>query len=115
MEGDYSTDQGRVRLPEKMIPNPVHMASLTHLRDLRLTYSDARVRVCCLHQLFALVTNDPVGINLCGPLGIQRDHLEVSEVCLGDGVVLGTHIINIWDVIIVKVIFTNITSAVAYG
>jgi hypothetical protein len=79
------------------------------LWDSRLTYSDARVWVCCLDQLLALVTNDPVGVNLCGTLGVQGYHLEVPEVSLTNGIVLRTHIINVWDTVVVKVVFTDIT------
>lgn len=80
---------------------------------LKLTHSDARVGVGCLHQLFALMANDPVGINLSGALGVQVDHLEVPEVRLADGVVLRTHVVNIRDTIIVKVIFTSVPTPIA--
>lgn len=80
---------------------------------LRLTNSDARVGVGRLHQLFALMANDPVGIDLSGALGVQVDHLEVPEVRLTDGVVLRTHVVNIRDVVVVKVVFAGITTPIA--
>lgn len=78
-----------------------------------LTYCDARVRVGSLNQLFALVSDHPVWINLSGSLGIQVDHLELPEVCDTDGVVLRTHIKNIWDTVVVKVIFAGVASSIA--
>ena len=78
-----------------------------------LTYCNAWVRVGSLNQLFALVSDHPVGINLSGSLRIQVDHLELPEVCDTDGVVLRTHIKNIWDVVVVKVIFAGIPSSIA--
>lgn len=78
-----------------------------------LTYCNAWVRVGSLDQLFALVSDHPVGINLCGSLRIQVDHLELPEICGTDGIVLRTHIKNIWDTVIVKVIFAGIPSSIA--
>ena len=49
----------------------------------------------------------PSGGHLSGALGVQVDHLEVPEVRLADGVVLRTHVVNVRDTIIVKVIFTG--------
>ena len=78
-----------------------------------LTYCNAWVRVGSLNQLFALMSDHPVGIDLGGSLGIQVDHLELSKVCDTDGVVLRTHIENIWDTVVVKVIFASIASSIA--
>lgn len=59
------------------------------------------------------MANDPVGINLSGALGVQVDHLEVPEVCLADGVVLGTHVVNIRNTVVVEVVFTSVPTPVA--
>lgn len=80
--------------------------------NLILTYSYSRIRVGSLHQFLALVANNPVGINLSCSLGVQRDHLELSEISFTDGIVFRTYIKNIWNIVIVKVIFANITSAI---
>lgn len=74
-----------------------------------LTHSNARVRVGRLDQLLALVTNDPVGVDLCGPLRVQMHHLEVPEVGFADGVVLRTHVVNVRDAVVVKIVFTDVT------
>lgn len=78
-----------------------------------LTDCNAWVRIGSLNQLFALVSDHPVGINLSGSLRIQVDHLELPEVCDTDGIVLRTHIKNIWDIVIIKVIFAGIPSSIA--
>lgn len=77
------------------------------------TNSDAGVAVNCLYQLLALVADDPVGINLRGALWIQRNHLESTEVCFTNGKVLGAHVINVQNFVVIKVIFTRITTAIA--
>lgn len=58
------------------------------------------------------MADHPVGVNLCGALGIQMHHLEVPEVSLTDGAVFRAHIINVKDTVIVKVIFASISSPV---
>lgn len=79
-----------------------------------LTYSYARIRIGGLNQFFALVANNPVGVNLSCTLGIQGDHLKLSEISFTDVIIFRAHIINIWDAVIVKVIFADITSAITY-
>lgn len=77
------------------------------------TNSDAGVAVDGLHQLLALVADNPVGINLRGALGIQRNHLESTEVCFTDGEVLGAHVIDVQNAVVIKIIFARITAAIA--
>jgi len=78
-----------------------------------LTDCEAWVRVGSLDQLFALMSDHPVGIDLSGSLRIQVDHLELSEVCDTDGIVLRTHVKNIWNTVVVKVVFAGISSPIA--
>lgn len=77
-----------------------------------LTYCNAWVRIGSLNQLFALVSHYPVRINLSGSLRIQVDHLELPKVGGSDSIVLWTHIKNIWDTVIVKVVFAGIPSSI---
>lgn len=77
------------------------------------TNSDAGVAIDCLHQFFALVADNPVGINLRGALWIQRNHLESTEVCFADGKVLWAHVINVQNAVVIKIIFARITTAIA--
>lgn len=77
-----------------------------------LTYCNAWVRVGSLNQLFALVSHHPVGINLSGSLRIQVDHLELPEVRHTNGIVFWTHVKDIWDVVIIKVVFARVPSSV---
>ena len=77
-----------------------------------LTYCNSGVRVGRLHQFFALVSDHPVWIDLSCSLGVQMDHLELSEVSDADGVVLWAHVEDVRDVVIVKVVFAGVTSAV---
>lgn len=58
------------------------------------------------------MSDHPVGINLCGSFRIQMHHLEFPEVCHTDGIVLRTHIEDIWDTVVVKVIFACIPSSI---
>lgn len=62
---------------------------------IELTNSNARVAVDCLNQFLSLVTNHPVGVDLRSALGIQRNHLELAEVCFTNVKVLRTDIIDI--------------------
>lgn len=78
----------------------------------RLTNSDAGVRVGRLHQLLALMANDPVGVDLSSALGVQVDHLEVPEVGFTDGTIFRTHVINVWDAVIVKVVLASVPTSV---
>ena len=82
-------------------------------RGLKLTYSDARVRVGGLHQLFALVPDHPVGVDLRGSLGVQVDHLKLPEVRYADGVVLRAHVENVRDAVVVEVVLAGVPSSVA--
>lgn len=77
-----------------------------------LTDCNAWIRIGGLNQLFALVSDHPVGINLSGSLWIQVDHLELPEVCFTDGIVLRTHVKDVWDTVVVKVIFAGISSSI---
>lgn len=77
-----------------------------------LTNSDTRVAVDSLNQLFALMADDPVGINLRGTFGVQRNHLELAEVCLANVKVLGTHVVDVGHVVLVKVIFAGISTTI---
>lgn len=79
-----------------------------------LTHCDARVRVGSLNQLFALMSDHPVRIDLSGSLGIQVDHLELPEVCRTYGVVLRAHVENIRDAVIVKVVSAGVSPSIAY-
>lgn len=78
-----------------------------------LTNSDARVTVDRLHQLFALMTHHPIGINLGRAFGVQRNHLELAEVCFTNAKVFGTDVIDVGDVVLVKVVFTGVAATVA--
>lgn len=77
-----------------------------------LTNSDARVAVDSLNQLFALMADDPVGINLRGAFGVQRNHLELAEICLANVKVLGTNVVDVRHVVLVKVIFASISTTI---
>lgn len=77
-----------------------------------LTDCDTRVRVGGLNEFFALMSDHPVGINLSGSFGVQVDHLELPEVGDTDGIILWTHVDNIWDVVVVKVVFAGVTSPI---
>lgn len=79
-----------------------------------LTNCNARVRVSSLNQFFALVSYHPVGVDLKGSLGIQVYHLKLPKVCNTDGIVLWASIEEIRNVVVVKVIFTGITTAISY-
>lgn len=79
-----------------------------------LTNSDARIAVDGLQKFFALVTDDPVGIDLGRSCGIKRNHLEPAEVCFTDAKVLRANVINIWHVIDVKVILANVASSISW-
>lgn len=79
-----------------------------------LTHCDAWVRVGSLNQLFALMSDHPVRIDLSGSLGIQVDHLELPEVCRTYGVVLRAHVENIRDAVIVKVVYAGVSPSIAY-
>lgn len=76
------------------------------------TNGNAWVAVDCLYQLLALMSDHPVGINLGSAFRIKGDHLETAEVRFADGKVLWANVINIQDVVLVEIIFANITSAV---
>ena len=78
-----------------------------------LTYSDARVRVGGLHQLFALMPDHPVGVDLRGSLGVQVDHLELPEVRHADGVVLGAHVEDVGDAVVVEVVLAGVPPSVS--
>lgn len=77
-----------------------------------LTNGDARVAVDSLNQLFALMADDPVRINLRSAFGVQRNHLELAEVCLTNVKVLRTHVVDVRNVVLVKVIFASISTTI---
>lgn len=77
------------------------------------TNSDAGVAVDCLYQFLALVADNPVGVNLRGALWIQRNHLESTEVCFTDGKVLWAHIVNVQNTVVIEIIFTGVSTAIA--
>lgn len=77
-----------------------------------LTDSNARVRIGCLHKFFALVPHHPVGISLCGSLGVQVHHLELAEVSDTDGSILWACVKEVRDAVVVKVILTGISPTV---
>lgn len=58
--------------------------------------------------------DNPVRINLGGAFWIQRNHLELAEVCLTDIEVLRTNIIDIRNVVLVKVVFASISTTIAW-
>lgn len=78
-----------------------------------LTNSNARITVDCLNQLLALMTNNPVRVNLRCALGIQRNHLEFTEVCLTDVNIFRTHIIDVGHFVLIKIILADITTTIA--
>lgn len=78
-----------------------------------LTDCNARVRVSSLNQFFALVSHHPMGVDLKGSLGVQVHHLKLPEVRNTDGIVLWARVKEVRNVVIVKVIFTGITTAIS--
>ena len=76
------------------------------------TNSNARIAVDSLHQLLALMPDHPVGVNLGGALGVQRNHLESAEVCFTDGKVLRAHIMDVQNIVLVKIVFAHVTTAI---
>lgn len=58
------------------------------------------------------MADDPVRINLRSAFGVQRNHLEFAEVCLTNVKVLWAHIIDVGHVVLVKVIFTSISTTI---
>lgn len=76
------------------------------------TNSNARVAVNSLHQLLALMPDNPVGVNLGGALRVKRNHLESAEVCFTDGKVLWAHIINVQNIVLVEIIFADIPATI---
>lgn len=78
------------------------------------TNSNARVAVDSLHQLLALMPDHPVGVNLGGALRVQRNHLESAEVCFTDRKVLWAHIINVQNIVLVEIVFADITTTITW-
>ena len=54
----------------------------------------------------------PVGVNLGGTRGVQRNHLESAEVCFADVKVLRTHVIDVQNIVLIKIVFAHITTAI---
>lgn len=79
-----------------------------------LTNSNARIAVDGLQKFFALVTDDPVGVDLGSSCGIEGNHLEPAEICFTNGKVLWADIKNIRHVIVVKVVFASVSSAITW-
>lgn len=97
--------------PHRCARRPAHTGTVGACAPT-LTDRDAGVGVRRLHQLLALVADDPVGVDLSGALGVQVDHLEVPEVGLADGAVLRAHVVDIRHAVVVEVVFTRISSPV---
>lgn len=77
------------------------------------TNSNARITVDSLHQLLALMPDHPVGVDLGCTLGVQRNHLESAEVSLTDGEVLRAHVVDVQNIILVKIVFAHIPTSIA--
>lgn len=58
------------------------------------------------------MADDPVGINLRGAFRVKRNHLELAEVCLTDVKVLWTHVVDVRNVVLIKVVFASISTAI---
>lgn len=56
----------------------------------------------------------PVGVDLGRSLGVQGNHLELPEVRLADVKVLRTHVVDVRDVVLVKVVFANISATITW-
>lgn len=91
------------------------MVCSTSLRrnHVRLTYCNTRVRIGSLHEFLALVSYHPVGIDLRGSFRIQMHHLELSKVGDTDAVILGAHVKDVGDAVVVKVVFACVTSSIS--
>lgn len=76
------------------------------------TNSNARIAVDSLDQLLALMPDHPVRVNLRGAFGVQRNHLESAEVCFADGEVLWANVIDVQNIVLVKIVFARITTAI---
>lgn len=87
------------------------IAEKTSVRILH-TDSNARVAVDSLDQLLALMPDNPVGVDLGGTLGVQRNHLESAEVGFTDGKVFRAYIIDVQNIILIKIIFAHITTSI---
>jgi len=59
------------------------------------------------------MADNPVRINLGGAFWIQRNHLELAEVCLTDIKVLRTHVIDVRHTVLIEIIFASISTAIA--
>lgn len=56
----------------------------------------------------------PVGVDLGCTLGVQRNHLESAEVSLTDGEVLRAHVVDVQNIILVKIVFAHIPTSIAW-
>lgn len=83
-------------------------------QDTSLTNSNARITVDCLNQLFALMANNPVRVNLRCAFGVQRYHLEFTEVCLTNIKIFRTHVVDVGHIVLVKIILAEITTTIAW-
>lgn len=81
---------------------------------MSLTNSNARITVDCLNELFALMANNPVRVNLRCAFGVQRNHLEFPEICLTNVKVLWTYIVDVGHIVLVKVILAGITTTITW-
>lgn len=79
-----------------------------------LTNSNARIAVDGLHQLLALMPDHPIGVNLGGARGVQRNHLESAEICFADGKVFGAHIIDVQHIVLIKIVSAHITTTITW-
>lgn len=65
-----------------------------------------------MNQLFALMANNPVRVNLRCAFGVQRNHLKFTEVCLTYVKVFWTYVIYIRHVVLVKIILACIATTI---
>lgn len=77
-----------------------------------LTHSKSWIAVDGLDEFFTLMAHHPVRVILGRPFGIQRNHLEAAEISLADIDVFGTDVIDVWHVVMVKIIFASIPSTI---
>lgn len=89
-------------------------AHIKEAKTLMLTNSKSRITVDSLNKFFAFVTNNPVGINLRCSLRIQGNHLESTEVCLTYVNILRADVINVINLVIVKIIFACIAPPITW-
>lgn len=60
------------------------------------------------------MANNPVRVNLRCAFGVQRYHLEFTEVCLADVKIFRTHVVDVGHFVLVKIILADITTTIAW-